>query len=775
MVQEPVQVFGRRSRPLKRHRFSSALRACIGITLCYVLFLPLAAQARPKITLQLRWYHQFQFAGYYAAQLKGFYEQAGIDVEIREGRPGLDSTEYVLADQNRYGIGSTNILSERAAGRKVVGTAVLFQHSPEVLISLAKTQIKKPSDLAGKTVMVRDIAKYPIPHYKAMLIREGISPEKVRWAGHTWNYEDLIQGKVQAMSGYLTADVPKFQKRGIDIRILNPIDYGIDFYGDLLFTSEETIENDPELARTFTKASLQGWQYAFANENEIIDHILAMPEVLARGITREDLQVEAREMRKLVEPDLITIGHSNEWRWERIVEVYKRLGQLPADFSLAGALIEDESHAREKWRARALLISALFLCLGSLTLLWIYALRKQVATQTRALRDEMRKSELARLEAENASQIKSRFLANMSHEIRTPLTAILGYTELLKDERRSAEERAQYLSVISRTGSSLSTILNDILDLSKVEASSISIEKSHCSLQNLLSDVESLLHLKCGEKQIQLTFVAEGKVPETIVTDPIRLKQILLNVVGNAIKFTTRGKVEVRFGVSGSELHFRVKDTGIGIPFEEQAKLFQPFTQVDQTLQKEYGGAGLGLSISKKLAQLLGGDLSLEDSIPARGSTFLIRIAYEPGSAKQVEHPAKNPNATPTTQSLQGKRILIADDCVDNQNLVRLFLEKEGALVVLARNGEEAVSRALEQPYDLIMMDIQMPVLDGYAATTKLRAKGYSAPIVALTANAMKEDLERCVEAGCDATLPKPVKKAELIDFALRYAKKSGS
>jgi hypothetical protein len=360
--------------------------------------------------------------------------------------------------------------------------------------------------------------------------------------------------------------------------------------------------------------------------------------------------------------------------------------------------------------------------------------------------------------AERANRIKSLFLANMSHEIRTPLNAILGFVDLLKDTSLTARERLQYLGIIERTGFNLATIINDILDISKVEAGKLEIEATTGSLTQLINDLRFLLGLRCEEKGIYLRFHHDG-LPEHIATDLNRYKQILFNVIGNAIKFTKDGGVTVSFGIRDEILYCTVDDTGIGVLPENRDKLFRTFSQVDPSIRKEFGGTGLGLILSKRLAGMLGGDVRLEESLPGRGSRFVVTIAYKAGAPIS----RKPIRSSRTTRSLDGKRILLVEDSVDNQILAQQYLLREGAEVDIANHGVEALANMDRTSYDLVLMDMQMPIMDGYTATHQLRERGCRTPIIALTAHAMKEDLDKCLSAGCDSYLSKPIRRQDLI------------
>ena len=369
----------------------------------------------------------------------------------------------------------------------------------------------------------------------------------------------------------------------------------------------------------------------------------------------------------------------------------------------------------------------------------------------------------ARLAAEDANREKSYFLANMSHEIRTPLSAILGFSEALRDAELSSAEQGHYLQIINRNGLALGKLIDDILDLSKVEAGYLEVDAAPISVLEMVNEIESLLSAKAHAKGISLKVEVTGPVPAKVVTDPIRLRQILINVIGNAIKFTNFGTVTVRIGFEefGRYLTIGVSDTGVGISSVQEARLFQPFMQADSSTTRTHGGTGLGLALSRRLARAMGGDLTLQGSVFGKGSTFLLRL---PGLAAVISEPPADDTCpgNPASMTLDGLKILLAEDSPDNQELIRRLLQKRGAAADFAVNGEEAVGKALGADYDLVLMDMQMPKLDGYEATRQLRRAGFNRPIIALTANAMRHDREKCLAAGCTDYLSKPIDALKL-------------
>jgi signal transduction histidine kinase/CheY-like chemotaxis protein len=388
----------------------------------------------------------------------------------------------------------------------------------------------------------------------------------------------------------------------------------------------------------------------------------------------------------------------------------------------------------------------------------------------------------AKEEAERANHAKTAFLANISHEIRTPLGAVIGFTSLLRSGDIPSEERDETLAIIERNGQDLLKLIDEILDLSKVEAQKLDIIKAECSVSTVVRDVTNLLGHKAREKGLTLTVNIAPETPDIITTDPARLKQILVNIIGNAIKFTDKGGVEIDIGMDGSVddetavLYFQVKDSGIGISSSQTDQLFQPFSQVDGTNARRFGGTGLGLLLSRKLARLLGGDVILKESTPDVGSNFLITINGAPTrkarSGPSLEATTPHPNAGKVSFSrnhLQSLSILAADDSTDNQLLLKTFLTRLGARVDFASNGHEAVEKAASSAYDIVLMDLQMPVCDGYNATRRLRSLGFNKPILALSAHARNEEQEKSLMAGCNGHITKPINMNSLLTAIVRH------
>ena len=373
--------------------------------------------------------------------------------------------------------------------------------------------------------------------------------------------------------------------------------------------------------------------------------------------------------------------------------------------------------------------------------------------------------------AEAANQAKSLFLANMSHEIRTPLGVILGFTDLLKEPDVTLDEKERYFRAISRNGRALAQLIDDILDISKVEAGRLEIETIETSLSTLMGDIASVLEIRAQEKGLGFSVEVVGEIPEKIYSDPSRLRQILLNIVGNAIKFTQIGHIRVTVQREPSDrerIAFYVEDTGPGISREQAERLFNWFTQADATTTRKFGGTGLGLALSRRLARALHGDVTLADSSD-KGSKFKITVATHLENPQVTSVRKSSEGVSPKKVSLEGLNILLVDDSADNRALVEKLLGRKGAHVELAQNGEEGYQKAMDGDFDVVLMDVQMPILDGLTATSELRKMGYTRPIIALTAHAMKEERERSLAAGCNAHLTKPIDVPALLQAIAQH------
>jgi signal transduction histidine kinase/HPt (histidine-containing phosphotransfer) domain-containing protein len=385
----------------------------------------------------------------------------------------------------------------------------------------------------------------------------------------------------------------------------------------------------------------------------------------------------------------------------------------------------------------------------------------------------------AREQAENSMKVREVFLANMSHEIRTPMNAILGFTRLLCETTPTAEQKA-YIDAIHFSGENLLVIINDILDLSKIQSGKMTIEKCEFDLHELISGIIAVLRPKALEKGLRLTSKIGSQIPSVIQGDSVRLNQILTNLISNAIKFTEKGSVSLEINSIISENHdilleFKVTDTGIGIPADKQSLVFENFVQASSDTTRKYGGTGLGLAIVKSLVELQDGKISVESTL-REGSTFTVHLPYE-----KVNHQLPRPSqqlssVNDSMDQLRGTMVLVAEDNLVNQMLVRKVLDKVGCKVDIASNGLEAIERLKSKKYEVILMDVQMPEMDGFETTRYIRNQlpgGTEIPIIAMTAHAFGSDVTKCLTSGMNDYISKPFKSEELYSKLIKYVQGS--
>lgn len=379
-------------------------------------------------------------------------------------------------------------------------------------------------------------------------------------------------------------------------------------------------------------------------------------------------------------------------------------------------------------------------------------------------------------EAEKANEAKTTFLANISHELRTPMTAVLGFADILRIELNDPDH-VEKVDTITRNGKYLLTLLDDLLDLSKIEVGKAEVARESVAVRSLIKDVSTLMSVRATQEGIPLYFEWLTEVPKRITADRIRTRQILVNLISNALKFTNEGEVRVRVSLNRENptptLDIAVSDTGIGIPLDQQQEIFQPFTQASYDTGREFGGAGLGLSISKRLAKAMGGTIAVQSEL-GKGSCFTLSLQVTEKQIRDLVQPVKQPAIKKTSSAKNKKlphfdaRILLADDRRDVWRVGKYFLERCGAEVSIAEDGRQALDATLAaieagNPFRLILMDMQMPVMNGEEAVRELRAKGVDVPIIALTADAMERQRDECLQAGCTDYFAKPIDGMKLM------------
>jgi PAS domain S-box-containing protein len=376
---------------------------------------------------------------------------------------------------------------------------------------------------------------------------------------------------------------------------------------------------------------------------------------------------------------------------------------------------------------------------------------------------------LAKIKAEDSAKIKAEFLANMSHEIRTPLGGITGMTYLAMQTRLDKQQK-RYIQNIDNSAKMLLEIINDILDFSKIEAGKLEIKRINFNLDNIISNIKNMLKIRAHEKGLVFN-INYDKYNTIFYGDPLRISQILTNLLSNAIKFTNRGKVELKITKQQENIvRFEIKDTGIGLSQEQQDKLFKPFSQADGSTTRRFGGTGLGLSISKKLVELMGGKIWVKSKLK-QGSNFIFEIKLPFGSFNKLDDESSKNSYIKNLETIKNGKILLAEDNSINREILVGFLQKFNISIDMAINGKKAVELVIQNlnKYDLILMDIQMPIMDGYEAAKIIKSINPNIPIIALTANAMREDIQKSKAAGMNEHLNKPIDLNRLYEVVAKY------
>lgn len=715
-----------------------------------------------KVRVQLKWLHQFQFAGYYAAVEKGFYRDAGLDVELIEGKPEVDPAHVVLSGGAEFGVGTPELLLLRAHGEPIVVLGVIFQHSPYVFLALRDSGISDVSGLAGRRLMIEPQSA----ELYAYLKRENVPASGLQILPHSFSARDLLNKKVDAMSAYVTDEPFELDRDGIPFSTFTPRAAGVDFYGDCFFTTEKQIREHPKRVRAFYKATLKGWDYALKHPEEIIDLIVNR---YGSGKSRDALRYEADKMQALMHPEIIPIGYMYPGRWQHIMETYEELGMLKEPVSLKGFLYEPSPRPSMVWLygvSGGLLVVAL-VAFGILLPLWRLNARLRREVVQRAVAEEGLR--IAMRHAEEANQAKARFLAMVSHEIRTPMNGLMGFARIL-GQTPLTDEQKDYVRLIATSSDRLLALVNDILDFSKIEAGRVELEEVDFSLSSLVRETVQFFEQTAQDKKIGLQCRIAEDLPGFVRGDAARLRQILLNILGNAVKFTGRGSVSLaveRGGPNHGEIMFEVRDTGPGMSHEQLASAFEPFHQADATVHRTHGGTGLGLPICRNLAELMGGTLDVA-SAPGEGTVVRWTMPLRPGSAAGAAAPklsAERPNASWPADL----RILVAEDDPVSASLMASFFRRKGVAVDLAQTGRQAVESWEQGRHRLVFMDLQMPEMGGLEAIEEIRKKetgsGERSRIIALTAAAAESDRQACLAAGADDYLTKPVSFEKIEDL----------
>ncbi|MEA2100091.1 MAG: ABC transporter substrate-binding protein [Campylobacterota bacterium] len=862
------------------------------LILTFLLFtIALHSSDIKKIKLELLWTDQFEFAGFYMAKEKGFYKEKNLDVEILDGfkKNTLDDVE---SGKIEFGISSSKIIYEVNKGRDFVALASIFQKSPYAWVVTKDSNIKSLKDFVGKTVMH---AKHSLDNIEllAILKANGIDSTKINFIPTSYNIDDLIDKKCDISSSYVSNEPYELEKHNIEYKLFTPAKYGVDFYGDVLFTSQKYLNNNPQTVKDFREASLKGWEYAFENVEETIKLI---KEKYNPSLSLSKLRYEANILKQQSLYPFIAVGTMDKKRWQTIANTFKDLGYLdtanvPNEFiytqnqdnsiyqqwiikivlffifiialiyfifkkhtnylkqlvkertikleiekknyealsmgSIDGVLIIKDGRfikandailkmlhyddrdeflnihpsklspefqpdgERSNTKTSLMIDNCLkngshrfewvhtkkggenFWCDISLTKIEfeddtvIHVLYKDISRQ-KALEEHLEEEVRDRTrELEIAMRTKSDFLANMSHEIRTPLNAIKGFVDILYKSEID-EQKQKKLKIIKESSDSLLTIINDILDFSKIDNHKLLVEQIPLNIRDVFNQVVELFFQKAQEKNILIKIKIDENLPDNTLGDIVRIKQVFSNILSNAIKFAYDESViniEISYKTKTKELLCKISDNGIGIDEKNIDNIFNTFTQEDSTTTRKFGGTGLGLSISKALVELMGGEIGVKSKLN-EGSCFYFTLPIFEVIQKQEIQIEEEINET----ELNGM-ILIVEDNKSNQMLMGMLLDDFGLDSEVANDGLEAIKAVKNTKYDLILMDENMPNMNGIEATKQIKLLDgiKQIPIIAVTANALKGDKEKFLDAGMDDYLPKPIDSDELEKMIRKY------
>ena len=569
-----------------------------------------------KVTLQLKWAHQFQFAGYYAAKAKGYFKKYGLDVTIKPAMPGDKPLDAVTDGQAEFGVGTTDLLMMRAAGKPVVVLAVIYQHSPLALMLDGKNDIHNIHQLARGKIMVA-------PHeteLDAYFAAEGLDIKQLNYVDHTFDIEDLKSGRVDAMSVYATDEPYQYEKEVGPVRLFRPIDGGVDFYGDNLFTTEAVIERNPGMVRDFLQASLDGWKYAMANPEEIIDLIIT--EYSDRK-SRDNLLYEARKSADLILADVVPVGFINPARWERIAHHYEGLGLLPKDMPLDGFIYARwENPGMPAWFKWSLLAACSIAVVALLFGLWLAAFNQR-------LRREMDERMRTQGDLEESNSQKDVLLTVIGHDIRNLFNPLLIYAQLLSDRNRALDSKTvhEYGEKLYEAGLNASEVLENLLEWALVRTGQRQTHREATDLGGLTRETAGVYSADAALRGVTLR-VEEGP-PVKVQIDKHQVSTVVRNLVNNALKFTPKGgEVSVRVESDVNRARIIVSDTGIGMDQGLISRVLSGASADLATGEKGEIGTGVGLALCRQLVEVNEGKLEISPN-PGGGTVCTVTFDVE--------------------------------------------------------------------------------------------------------------------------------------------------
>jgi signal transduction histidine kinase/DNA-binding response OmpR family regulator len=774
-------------------------RICSSLWLSLFLVVPMMAKAADTpITVQLLWMHQFEFAGFYAAVDKGFYKEVGLNVTLQEGGVSINPVDEVLAGRATFGVSHSILIADYLNGKPVISLGALFQHSPNVLVS--RSDLVTPAALldAGDIVMMTGEQDADL---KGIFLNEGIPLSGLNIVAKEKGIQAFIDKQVVAFNAYKSNEPYFLKQQGVSFHVMQPSHYGMDFYDDIIFASQTLANSNPDLVEAFRKATIQGWQYALAHPDEIIE--LIMNQYNTQHKTHDHLAFEANVLKELMNAEYVEIGHSNPYRWHQIARIYQKLGAISPKLSLENMLSDSQTsglsikgfvfdpHRKTNltwvYVSLAVLIGMLLLAIMLVSykerinrklhqsieeqknaerraddaheelLRFTKSLEQMVAERTYEL-------DAALMKAESAVLVKNQFLANMSHEIRTPMNAVLGMSYLVLKTSMTAQQR-DYITKIHTSAEKLLGVINDILDFSKMEANKLTLEVSTIDFDSVIQDSLTAIGYDASYKNVEVIYRCSAELtpwqPHRFQGDSLRISQVLINLLSNAVKFTHHGHVLLDINVVNKRkgawtLCFSVIDTGIGITPEQQEKLFVEFSQADSSTTRIYGGTGLGLAISRNLARMMGGDLTFT-SVLGEGSRFDFTVTLP----HEVMTDAKS------KRIFINQHVLIVDDCQLAAKALSRHLGNMGVTSDIAHGASECMEMidGCRNRYHIVFIDLNMPDMDGLSLFDAVRQRFPALENSCVLMSFRKQaDLQRISKTnGIHKFLNKPVMYAQLL------------
>lgn len=672
----------------------------------FICLFPLLSEAAPEsVSLQLKWKHQFQFAGFYMAQEKGFYRDAGFDVEIKEVEIGLSVVNELQNGNADYVVLDPGVLLARAEGVPIKVLAAIFQHSPLALIVMRNSGIKSFSDLRGKRIMM--IPGGLNADISAALGSAGLSTQDFVKQDISYDINDLVNGTTDAFSGYITDQTHQLDLMRVPYRVLHPKEQGVDFYGDILATTEKMVDEHPEKVSAFTRASMKGWEYALENIDETIGIILS--KYNSQNFSLQHLQFEAKKTKEMIESDVVSIGFMRTQRWQLIADVYTKQGLLPKDFDISALLYQPQikfSEIVKVYRWEFSVIALIILTLLCIMLgLHVVGLRRAVHVRTESLQKIKQNLMVKKAEAEKANVEKSVFLASASHDLRQPLHALDLQLDILGNAMQEQSLQVM-LANAKQSSKALGGLLNALLDVSKLDAGVVEVNSQIVDLHHVLREITDEWQpqfLKFG-RELRLKTVSV-----VVESDLILLKRILRNLISNALSHT-EGNVLLGMRRRGQCIRIEIWDQGEGLKEAELEKIFSEFYQLKNSERDRNKGLGLGLAIVRRLAGLLQHPISVK-SREGKGSCFSLELPLLSGSLLAGATSLSMQDERNNSYDVSGLFVLVVEDELPIRESMLQLLRSWECEVLVAATGQDAVQELRECNYpapDVIIVDYRL-------------------------------------------------------------------